>query len=102
AYYLAGTYKFGNDAVKLAYGKANQVGITANTGANQVSLGYDHGMSKRTKLYAIYTRISNNAGAMYGFSQSTATAAGAAGTNATVNGLGASPSAISLGIKHSF
>lgn len=95
AYYLTGNYKMGMDAIKLAYGKANQHGATVNTGANQFSLGYDHGLSKRTKLYAIYSRINNNTASDYGFSQSTAGAV-------SVNGIGASPSVISLGMQHNF
>ena len=95
AYYLSGNYKMGMNAVKLAYGKAGQHGATANTGATQFSLGYDHGLSKRTKLYAIYSRISNKTASDYGFSQTTSAAS-------TVNGIGASPSAVSLGIKHTF
>ncbi|MDD2914799.1 MAG: porin [Gallionella sp.] len=95
AYYLAAKYNMGMNAVKFAYGKAGQLGTTVNSGANQISLGYDHGMSKRTKLYAIYSRISNKTGSDYGFSQSTASAG-------TVNGVGASPSVFSFGMKHSF
>ena len=95
AYYLSGNYKMGMNAVKLAYGRAGQLASTANTGANQFSLGYDHGLSKRTKLYAIYSRISNKTASDYGFSQSTSAAS-------TVNGIGSSPSVVSLGIKHSF
>jgi len=95
AYYLSGKYKMGMNAVKLAYGKAGQHGATANTGANQFSLGYDHGMSKRTTLYAIYSRINNKSASDYGFSQSTAAAG-------TINGIGSSPSVISLGMQHNF
>ena len=95
AYYLSGNYKMGMNAIKFAYGKAGQLGSTANTGANHFTLGYDHGMSKRTKLYALYSRISNQSGINYGFTQSTAAAG-------TINGIGASPSVISLGMKHTF
>lgn len=95
AYYLSGNYKIGMDAIKFAYGKAGQLGNTANTGANQFSLGYDHGLSKRTKLYALYSRISNQSGINYGFSQSSAAAG-------TINGVGASPSVVSFGLKHTF
>ena len=95
AYYLSGNYKMGMNAVKLAYGRAGQIASVANTGANQFSLGYDHGLSKRTKLYTIYSRIDNKRASDYGFSQSTSAAS-------TVNGIGASPSVVSLGIKHSF
>lgn len=93
AYYLSANYKMGMNAIKAAYGKAGQLGATLNSGANQFSLGYDHGLSKRTKLYAIYSRISNQAAASYGFSQTTAT---------SINGVGASPSVFSFGMKHSF
>jgi predicted porin len=95
AYYLSGNYKMGMNAVKFAYGKAGKLASVANTGASQFSLGYDHGLSKRTKLYAIYSRISNKTGSDYGFSQTTSAAS-------TVNGIGASPSVVSLGIKHTF
>ncbi|MBK9160517.1 MAG: porin [Nitrosomonadales bacterium] len=95
AYYLSGNYKMGMDAIKVAYGKSGQIGARANTGANQFSLGYDHGLSKRTKLYAIYSRINNQRGSDYGFSQSSAAAG-------TINGIGASPSVISLGMQHTF
>ena len=93
AYYLSGKYGFDNDAVKLAYGKAGQLGAIANSGASQLSLGYDHNLSKRTKLYAIYSRISNQSAVNYVFSQTTATSA---------NGAGASPSVFSFGMKHTF
>lgn len=95
AYYLSANYKMGMNAIKAAYGKAGQLGTTINSGANQFSLGYDHGLSKRTKLYAIYSRISNQSAASYGFSQSTTTAT-------SINGVGASPSVFSFGMKHSF
>lgn len=95
AYYLSGNYKMGMDAIKFGYTKAGQIGAAVNTGANQFSLGYDHGLSKRTKLYAIYSRISNEVAVDYRFSQSSAAAT-------SVNGVGADPSVISLGIKHTF
>ncbi|HZW24489.1 MAG TPA: porin [Gallionella sp.] len=93
AYYLSANYKMDMNAIKFAYGKAGQLGVTANSGGNQISLGYDHGLSKRTKVYAIYSRISNQRAANYGFSQTTAT---------SINGVGASPSVFSFGMKHSF
>jgi predicted porin len=99
ALYVGGKYLIGNDAVKLGYGKAGILGSGAaqvvDSGASQVSLGYDHGLSKRTKVYAIYTKISNGAGINYGFSQSS-------GASSTNSGFGTSPSALSLGVQHSF
>lgn len=95
AYYLSGVYKMDMNAIKFAYGRAGQLASVANTGASQFSLGYDHGLSKRTKLYAIYSRISNKTGSDYGFSQTTSAAS-------TVNGIGASPSVVSMGMRHAF
>jgi len=100
AYYVGGKYNIGNDAVKLAYGKTGVLGTgtlqVVDSGASQVSFGYDRGLSKRTKLYALYTKIANGKGINYGLSQNS----GAATTSS--GGFGTSPSAISLGVKHSF
>ena len=100
AFYVSGKMNIGNDAVKIAYGKAGELAntgaVVADTGASQVSIGYDHGLSKRTKVYAIYTKISNGKGINYGFSQSSAAATTSSG------GFGTSPSVLSLGVKHTF
>ena len=102
-WYLSGKINVSSsDAVKLAYTKANNInggGVAANqtnTGAKQISLGYDHSMSKRTTVYALYTKLNNDSAATYGL--------GIAGnTGAVANlGAGASPSAWSLGMKHTF
>lgn len=99
AFYVSGKYNIGNDAVKLAYGKAGVLGTGAaqvvNSDAKQISVGYDHGLSKHTKVYALYTRISNGKGINYGFSQSS-------GAATTTSGFGTSPSVLSLGVQHSF
>ncbi len=96
AYYVAGKDSFGTSAVKVAYGKLGDIASVANTGSNQISVGYDHGLSKSTKLYAIYSRISNKNAASYGFSQSTSA------NGNSVNGFGGSPTVISLGIQTNF
>lgn len=96
AYYLSGKYAFGANAVKLAYGNAGD-NATVNTGASQTSVGFDHNLSKRTTVYALYTQVSNKSAATY--------ALGSAGIgNGTVflNGAGSKPSAVSLGMKHTF
>lgn len=95
ATYLGAKYNIGNNAVKLGYVKTGTLGSTVDSGANQVSIGYDHGLSKRTKLYALYTKISNGKGVNYSFSQSS-------GASSTSSGFGTSPSVVSLGIKHTF
>ncbi|MEW6313079.1 MAG: porin [Pseudomonadota bacterium] len=103
SWYLAGKYSFGSDAVKLAYTNAgnnnlagNVVGAGANTGAKQVSIGYDHSFSKRTGFYALYTKLSNDTNAANGL-----TTAGSTGGTAVL-GNDADPSAWSFGLKHSF
>ncbi|MBI4937284.1 MAG: porin [Nitrosomonadales bacterium] len=95
-WYLGGKFAVtGSDAVKLAYTNANNLGNTANTGAKQISLGYDHAMSKRTTVYALYTRLTNDSAATY--------ALGGTSTGAVANvGADADPSAFSVGVKHSF
>ena len=98
AYYLSGRYSFGNDAVKLAYtnmGDRNMAGGGANTGATQWALGYDHNMSKRTTLYALYTKLNNDTNSAFGLS-TVSTGAPAA------SGAGVGVSAWSFGMKHTF
>jgi len=102
-WYLAGKFNVSaSDAVKLAYTHAGQnpqaagTANVVNSEANQVSVGYDHNLSKRTTVYALYTRLNNKAAAMYALGNADATTGGVAG------GLGTSPSAVSLGMKHTF
>lgn len=98
AWYLGGKYSFGSNAVKLAYTRAGDLGAAISTGASQVSLGFDHSLSKRTSVYAIYTQLSNKAAVNYGLSTAGSTGGQAAGTGL----VGAKPSALSLGLKHTF
>jgi predicted porin len=80
--YLAGKFSLSTtDAVKLAYGKRGDTttgGTTTTNNAKQVSLGYDHDMSKRTSVYALYTKVTDN-------------------TSGAVD-----PSTVSIGMKHAF
>ena len=96
---VAGKYKLGNGAIKLAYAKAGELGNKVSSGAKQMTVGYDHSLSKRTTLYAIYSKLKNNVNASY------ALAAGDAGTSTgfvNAKGAGADPSALSFGMKHIF
>jgi len=96
AYYLAGKYNVSaNDAIKVAYTKAG-ANATVNTGAKQFSLGYDHNLSKRTTVYAMYTKLSNETGGVYALS------ANGTGAPALAAAGGAAPSAFSFGMKHTF
>lgn len=96
AYTLGAKYKMGSNDLKLAYINANNLANTSNTGANQWALGVDHHMSKRTKVFAQYVRLNNDAAAIYGLNGANATGA------VNANGAGADPSAWSFGVRHSF
>jgi predicted porin len=65
---------------------------TAGLGARQLSLGYSHTLSKRTDLYAFYTKVDNDERATYQF-------ANGAGIGAPA---GAASIGYVLGIRHVF
>ncbi|MBY0577627.1 MAG: porin [Burkholderiales bacterium] len=98
AYYLAGKYAFGSDAVKLAYTKVgnNNTVAAGGTGAKQWAIGYDHSLSKHTTVYALYTSLKNDV------NSSMTLVGGADVTVAPNGGFGSTLSALSLGLKHSF
>jgi predicted porin len=79
--YLGGQYSLSTtDAVKLAYAKRGDttaLGVKNVDNAKQVSVGYDHGMSKRTSVYGLFTKV-------------------------TAAGVAADPSTVSVGMKHAF
>ena len=91
AYVLGGKYSFGSDAVKLQYTQVGQTTGTPNSGGKHFAIGYDHGLSKNTYVYALYARVNNDSGASFDVN----------GGNG-VQVAGASPSAFSLGIHHNF
>lgn len=100
-WYLAGKYNVtGSDAVKVAYTNMGNVGGVNNTGAKQVSVGYDHSMSKRTTVYALYTKLTNDSAANYSLANGVSTGGSAAG--ALGAGADADPSAFSIGLRHTF
>ena len=96
AYTLGAKYKIGSNDLKLAYTKAGDQSGVSKSGAKQWALGVDHHMSKRTKVFAQYVKLSNDTAARYGL-----TGAGASG-NVLANGYDADPSAWSFGMRHSF
>ncbi|BAN36330.1 outer membrane protein (porin) [Sulfuricella denitrificans skB26] len=97
AWTLGGKYSMGSNDLKLAYTKAGQRADVADTGAHQIALGLDHNLSKRTKVYAQYVKLSNDNAAVYGL-----TGAGATGQVLETGRAGADPSAWSFGMRHSF
>lgn len=67
------------------------VGGGSDNGARLWTVGYKHHMSKRTDLYAIYSRIDNDSQAAYDFA-----------TNGVAPNPGGNPRAFGLGIVHYF
>ncbi len=96
-WYLAGKYMMGGDALKLAYTSVGKWNSQDGTDANQISVGYDHSLSKNTTVYALYTVVNNKDNASYGLGNYD-------GITGTVGAAapGSDPHAWSLGMKHSF
>lgn len=102
AWYLSGTYQLGQGSFRLGYSRAADgkgassevVGFFQSgpgTGGAQVSVGYEHQLSKRTAVQAYWSRIRNERRGRYDFA---------------INELGLSPgerpSVLALGIRHAF
>ena len=82
-------------AVIAGYSKAGKVDGVSNTGANHYFVGYEHSLSKRTVLKAIYAAVKNQSAAGYNYyNAATGEIAG------LVNGQ--DPHGVQIGIRHSF
>ena len=100
SYALTTMYAIGPGTLRALYGSAQSgsctlVGggacIASGLGARQYSLGYSYNFSKRTEMYALYTRLANDPNANYQFPvNGIAVAAGAASTG------------YALGVRHTF
>lgn len=90
---LAAQYAFGASEVVANYIWASKWNNVSDSGAQQLILGYNYNLSKRTKVYAAYTYVKNdsNANYAYGFVNGT-------GTLAT----GADPRTFGVGVRHNF
>jgi predicted porin len=102
AVYLSLVHQFGPHGLKLGIGHAgngsgapgaqiNFVRSGTGTGAPHATLGYDYMLSRRTSLYAYYTRLDNGPNAVYDFA---------------INGVGPAAGATLkgavLGMRHNF
>ncbi|MCX8087139.1 MAG: porin [Rhodocyclaceae bacterium] len=93
AWFLPVTFNVGGNGKIIAqYGRAGDITNTSDTGAKMFALGYEHSLSKRTIVKAVYSQITNEAAAYYDF-----------GVNA-VGGIlpGADPKGFQIGVRHSF
>lgn len=97
AWTLAGTYTAGANVFKAAYTHAGDRADVSDTGAKQWAIGVDRILSKRTKLFAQYVKLSNeDKSSFYSL-----TGAGSTGS-VTAKGAGADPSAWTFGMRHTF
>lgn len=93
------SYAFGDrNRVQAAYehgGNASGGALVtgARTGASKITLGYSRTITKKTEIYALYTRIHNNANGTYDF---TTNLIGTAPTG------GANPQGIGAGMRYVF
>ena len=87
------TVPVGAGTIKATYGKVDvDTSATTDTGASQIALGYVYDLSKRTAVYAHYSKISNDAGARF-------VTSGSGPTNAAS---GQGSTGYEVGIRHSF
>jgi predicted porin len=102
AYYTSIVQKLGPGSVRLGFALASNgtgdasetVGFFrsgADTGATQLTVGYDYPLSKRTALFAYYSRINNKKNAIYDFA-----------INELGISAGADPQTVALGMRHHF
>lgn len=93
---LAAQYAFGASEVVANYIWAGKWSNVADSSAQQLILGYNYHLSKRTKVYAAYTVIKNKSGATYGYS------AGRLGVDGLTQILGKDPRSFGVGVRHNF
>lgn len=92
AWYLSLNHTMGPIALKAAYGSADEAegAGNINTGGDFWALGADYALSKRTKVWAYYSSVNNDANAQYRMN------------NYGTSGAGRDIDAFSVGIEHNF
>jgi predicted porin len=63
---LAGMYAMGSTEFHLNYGRAGDYDNVSNSAANQWTFGVNQNLSKRTKVYGFFTKVSDNGAGIYG------------------------------------
>jgi predicted porin len=63
---LAGMYTMGLTELHANYGRAGEYSKINDSAANQFTLGLNYNLSKRTKLYGYYSKVSDGAAGIYG------------------------------------
>ena len=96
ASHIAVTAPVGPGAVLFQYTKAQGISGQSNTGATQVSIGYDYSLSKRTSVGVNYSKINNESAASYQFFTGTAL------QNSPATSKGTDTSMFYAGVRHAF
>jgi predicted porin len=65
-YRLSGRYTMGASEFHLNYGHAGAYDNLADSSAGQFTIAYNYNLSKRTKVYAFYTKIDDSTAKVYG------------------------------------
>ncbi|MDP1900918.1 MAG: porin [Rubrivivax sp.] len=63
---VSAAYAFGLSELHLNFGHAGSYDNVANSSADQFTVGYNYNLSKRTKVYTYYTKVSDSAAKVYG------------------------------------
>ncbi|MBL0729648.1 porin [Piscinibacter sp. HJYY11] len=63
---VSGMYVLGSNEFHLNFGIAGDTGSLEDSGARQLTVGFNHNLSKRTKAYAFYTRKDDDGAGLYG------------------------------------
>ena len=82
---LVGRYTLGASEFHANVGHVTKWSDVKDSAATQWTLGYNYNLSKRTKVYAYYTRVNNGGGASYNVSKP-----------------GDNFSSVAMGIRHNF
>lgn len=106
AWYLGAAHSIGKVTLKGAYNKMGDMDGLTESGAKQWTLGADYALSKRTSVYALYTKMNNEQNAAYslgqgGTSMGTNVMGTASAGVADARG-GADPKAFAVGMVHTF
>lgn len=100
-YYLSGKFNVTSaGAIIGQYGVAKDVTASNDTGAKHVVLGYEHSLSKRTVLKAVYSQVNNDRNASYDYLYGVSNANSVATADALTGGQNAK--GFSVGVRHSF
>jgi len=73
-----------------------------DSGAKLFEIGYEHSLSKRTILKAVYAHLNNDANASYDFGINAAGVNSVTGAGPTFSTVGATVQGVQLGLRHSF